>query len=1083
MLTSNTNGISKWRWTLLCALLITFILPGKAVSGTGDPAQALDQQLREIARLNNLDGTPEGYVDIPDPMDALPTLGKALFFSKQLSGERDVACVSCHHPLLAGADGLSLGVGIAAHDPNIVGPGRIVDLSRDGDPKAKSVGGPNVPRNALTTFNSGLYLSTLMHDGRISIMRRGPGGEPLYRTPESTLRSSPDMNAMGDLLAVQARFPVTGFEEMRGFGEFYSLTGAEIRDAIASRIRDSGNWLRSFEIAFRRPGDSAEELITFDNIAEALAAYQRSQTFIDSPWRRYLGGASDAIDQHQKEGAVLFFTSPEDGGYGCSGCHRGDFFSDESAHVTGTPQLGRGKRADGDDPGLFLVTQDRGDEHKFRTPTLLNVSESGPWGHSGSFVSLQAFIKYHANPKAGSESFDFNLRHLPQFALATAPPYPEARALTARVIEKVSPLLPGITPTERDAERLVSFLKTLTDPCTLSRECLQPWIAGSQDDFDGHLLQPVFKQSETEGPFPTEIRTVAVATGPAAQMMPLPAVLAETDMNFIADLSACNQVAPVSKGAGEHRFVDRTKALGIDHIHHVPGRMWYGQKYSYAVEFAMQSAAVVAGDINNDCWPDLLFATHNGEKAEVVAYLNRLGDGFDKETLPLKGIPDAIGALGLVDLNGDFELDLVVGNMFGARETAVFTASPDERFKLQQKISMSKVVFGFAFGDYDGDGWIDGFAAHWDVAARPAFAPALMQNRGGYLLPADEPAGTTGADLEQNFHFSPAFVDFDGDGHTDLVIASDFGTSEVLRNKGDGRFQVITDHGVITDENGMGSAIGDFNNDGLLDWFVTSIYKFDDGASFNWGKSGNRLYMGQGSGLEFFDNTDAANVRDGAWAWGTCAADFNSDGWLDLFVENGFGMIPSDAASFVPEYIATFVPESLKSFHKARPRLFINQGDGTFRDEALAWGFEEETNGRGVICFDHNRDGAIDIVVTQNSDSPRLYENMSAGVNGSHFIGFQLIGGAPNTSAVGASIAIEAGGMSQLRHVQMNSNYQSQNPTTIHFGLGNAAKVDKVTVRWPDGIEEQLGPIEANRYYPLLHPSLRGKPVDLAERN
>ncbi|MCB1692214.1 MAG: VCBS repeat-containing protein [Pseudomonadales bacterium] len=1041
-------------------------------------ADTLDEQLGHIAALHSLDGKPDNAIDVPQPDEPMPALGRALFFSKQLSGDRQVACASCHHPLLGGGDGLSLPVGIAAVDPNIVGVGRVVDVSMDKDPRAGSIGGPNVPRNALSIFNVGFYRKLLMTDGRVSVLRTLPDGQPQYRTPESTLRSSPDLNAKGDLLTVQARFPVTSFEEMRGYDEFYGLTAPEIRERIAERLRGNEHWLRAFQIAFRSPGGDAKDLVTFDNIARALAAYERSQTFVDTPWSRYLAGDQSALSRRQKEGAVLFYTAAEKGGFGCSACHSGDFFTDETPHAMGVPQFGRGKRTDGDDQGHFLVSQDRADEYKFRTPTLLNVTQTGPWGHDGAFASLASFVRYHANPKAGAETYDYSLRHLPQFAGADRD-YANAKTLTARAVENVTSKIPGRTPNDEQLTLLVSFLEALTDPCTQSRTCMQPWIAGYQDDFDGELLQPVFDRPDENDPppaFQVASRGAPVSEAIAAAK---PVRLTPVDPQAVDRLSACSRYTPV-RGKAENRFVETSKAVGLDHRHLVPGKMWYGRQYSYAVEFAMETASVAGGDINNDCWPDLVFATHDGEHTELVAYLGDGKGAFVKERLDLPGLPDAAGAIGLADLNGDYDLDLVVGNMFGARETTVFESTPHDRFKVSQKISMSKGVFGLAFADYDNDGWLDAFASHWDITARPGFAPALMRNRGGELVPADELAGTTGANLDQNFNFSPAFADFDSDGNADLVIASDFGTSAVLRSNGKGRYDVVTDRSVITDENGMGSAVGDFNNDGLLDWFVTAIYKIEDGANFNWGETGNRLYMGVGQGIEFRDATDAANVRDGAWGWGTCAADFNNDGWLDIFAENGMGSIPEEAKPYVPPYIAAFLPAGLKSFQRTRPRLFINQGDGTFRNENVDWGLTEKTNGRGVVCFDYDRDGDIDVATTQNSDAPRFYENRASGVGGNNFVGFQLLGNQPNTSAIGAVVTLDAGDLHQVRHVQLNSNYQSLNPTTVHFGLGKHDHIDRITVRWPDGSVDSLGGVGINQYHALLHPALRHRRFDVA---
>ncbi|XOV90344.1 MAG: FG-GAP-like repeat-containing protein [Pseudomonadota bacterium] len=1057
------------RTRIAFALFFLVLLPP---AGNADT----DARLMALAASQGLDGVPDQYSSPPGPLTPLVGLGRALFFSRQLSGDRDVACASCHHPLLGGGDGLSLAVGIAAHRPEIVGPGRVAEIARETDPKAKSIGGPNVARNTLTTFNAALYEKSLLFDGRVSLLGTDETGQPLYRTPESTLRSSPDMNSTGDLLAVQARFPIVSFQEMRGFGEFYTLTAAEIRTAIAARLAAASTWLAPFRVAFGLPDASPESLFTFDRITAALSAYQQSQVFIQNAWQRYLGGDLTALSEEQKAGALLFLEPVSAGGYGCAGCHSGDFFTDEANHVTGFPQFGRGKRSDGDDPGAFLVSQDSRDSYAYRTPSLLNVTATGPYGHTGAFATLAELVTYHADPVAGFETYDFSLGHLSQFA-ASKNPYPAARALTKKALENLSPALPRKSPSAEETRQLVAFLGALTDPCVLSRECLQPWIAGHADDYDGHLFQPVFQRT---GPYPFDVREpetpVVQAATPEAVAMPT-----GVTPGRITKLVACRYHDPGPVEGGEMRFIDRSRDF-FSHRHLIPGHMWYGSRYSYTVEFAMESGSLAAGDINGDCWPDLIFGTHDGTAPLAVAYLNRVST-FERRDLSLAGLPDAIGALGLADLDGDYQLDLALGNLFGARETAIFHNEGTGDFRLHQSISMSKVVFGFAFADYSGDGWLDMFAAHWDIAARPALAPALMRNNAGLLLSADAEAGTSGAELEQNFHFSPGFADFDGDGDMDLVIASDFGTSEVLENGGAGRFSVITDHTIITDENGMGSAIADFDNDLVLDWFVTAIYKEDDGTRFNWGETGNRLYGGTGTGLTFEDRTDAAGVRQGSWGWGTCAADFNNDSWTDIFHENGFGLIPEGAASHIPEYIYRFMPTGLSSFHRVQPRLYINRGDGSFEDQAEAWGLTELTNGRGVVCLDYDRDGDIDLAVAQNSDVPKLYENRSRSSEpgSNHFVGFHLIGSQPNTSAVGAIVTLDTGDMKQVRHVQMNSNFQGQNPSTVHFGLGQSTRIQRLTVRWPDGEVDQLADIAPDRYYPLLHPSLRAAVNRLAD--
>jgi hypothetical protein len=151
------------------------------------------------------------------------------------------------------------------------------------------------------------------------------------------------------------------------------------------------------------------------------------------------------------------------------------------------------------------------------------------------------------------------------------------------------------------------------------------------------------------------------------------------------------------------------------------------------------------------------------------------------------------------------------------------------------------------------------------------------------------------------------------DGHLDLAIAGDFHTSRLFWNNGDGTFTDGTlSAGVGTEENGMGSTIADFNNDGHMDWFVTSIHNTYDDNPGNWGTTGNRLFRNNGD-QTFTDVTTAAGVRDGDWGWASSAFDYDNDGHLDIVMTNGFPVTGQEV-----------------DFANDPMRLFRNNGDGTF---------------------------------------------------------------------------------------------------------------------------------------------------------
>jgi cytochrome c peroxidase len=436
-----------------------------------DQEGGTDAALRSLIRTHGLTGDPAAGLDLPSVDEPLAQLGLKLFFSKSLGGDRDSACVSCHHPVLGGGDGLALSIGVGANEDDLLGPGR---THPDGD--------LTVPRNAPTTFNLALWEKGLFWDSRVENLEDGG-----IRTPDTEYGSA-DAEAGDTISAAQTRFPVTSADEMRGFDFVLDGTNAEVRTALEARLTDDGNWVSEFEAAYGSPE------ITYDRIAEAIAAYEDSQVFTDTPWRAYVQGDNDAISEAAKRGALLFFRGTEEGGANCATCHSGDFFTDEGFHSICAPQIGRGK-GDGttttNDFGRARETADRNERYSFRTSTLLNVSATGPYLHSGAYDNLADVVRHHLDPQAAIERFDPS-----SVPLASAEDF-DQNTQEMRVFLDVSgkPIEFFRAPfehTDGQVEDLVAFLETLTDPCVLDRACLAPWIADpAADDVDGHLLVAV----------------------------------------------------------------------------------------------------------------------------------------------------------------------------------------------------------------------------------------------------------------------------------------------------------------------------------------------------------------------------------------------------------------------------------------------------------------------------------------------------------------------------------------------------------------------------------------------------------------
>ncbi len=465
------------------------------------PPVTVDAELRAVISAQGLSGDPTAGRTLPSIDDPLAQLGMKLFFSKSLSGDLDTACASCHHPALGGADGLSLPVGVGAVDPDVVGPGR-----------TRADGLPNVGRHSQSVFNVGLYDAGMFWDSRVESIGKEAGQNGAgsgIRTPDSALNSA-DPNAGPNLVAAQARFPVTIPEEMRGS----LLPGAsddDVRDRLAARIGDYGdgqgelsnnNWLAEFQAAFAS-AEPAETLITFDNIALAIGEYQRSMVFVDTPWKAYVEGDNAAIPDGAKEGALLFFGDTSDQDLACVQCHSGDFFTDEDHHTIGFAQIGPGKGdgTNGDhDFGREQQTADAAHRFRFRTPTLLNLSATAPYTHAGVFDLAGAATHYFLPQQTADDFFNAGgVCTLEQFA--SHPDcdslFPNARSNTNGAIAKVlqdrvadpTHTFPDLSfsPPE-DAPPMFQFLNSLNDPCATDRACLAAWIPEPAEAPDDHQL-------------------------------------------------------------------------------------------------------------------------------------------------------------------------------------------------------------------------------------------------------------------------------------------------------------------------------------------------------------------------------------------------------------------------------------------------------------------------------------------------------------------------------------------------------------------------------------------------------------------
>lgn len=1060
------------RLSVVCLLLLALSACGESTA----PVQAIPAADLDEALASTVDPAAlrPDTLGLPAATDPLADLGRALFFSRTLSGTGDVACASCHHPYLAGGDGLSLPVGVQSDNLLLLGPGRRLYPNAGLDPVAGD--GPNVPRNSPTTFNTVFYNRAMFHDGRLFVLdadvRRNGEGQAL-RSPDS-LQNLPDPAAVPNLTAAQSRFPITSLFEMRGYGEFLSENNATVRTRIEQRLQASTGWVDAFRQAFGQPAAAATEVVTFANVDLALGEYQRSQVFVASPWQAWLQGDRSRLSEAAKRGALLFYRSREEGGAGCAACHSGPHLSNEGFYVSGFPQIGRGKNTAQQDFGRREVTQSEHDRYRFRVPGLLNIAKTAPYGHAGTFDTLTDLVRYHIDPQAGAAAFDYTLQGLRQYQGLTVR-YPNAaentrQAAAAFMASDSRDLLYQPDLGEEAIGQLVAFLEAQTDPCLDDTACLDPWVAtAARDNPDGAMLQACFRDDVLPGHSCPAGSGGGVGSGSNGGGSVGPEPVAQDPASVrdaavlaaqVAARQACSNGLATAANTGNNGFLRVDSAVsGLTHSHGFSLMTWLNNNRRQ--EDFLNSGGLAVGDVNGDCWTDLLLAA--GDYGSYF-YLGESDGSFGMYS----NEPGQVLGAAMADLDGNYRPDVVLGGFVRPGQNTTFrifrndwpTFVPVEQS--QSGVLASRSIGSLSVGDYNQDGWPDLFIGMWTAVFNTVPDDHLWRGLGDLRFHGADPGGLTNV---MDFTFTPAFADLNNDGRTDLLMAGDFENSHVYLQTEGRSFQKITDREQISDENGMGGAVADFDNDGDLDWFVSAVYS-TQAPSGNWGISGNRLYRNPGNGF-LRDDTEAAGVRDGGWGWGSCAADFDNDGDLDIYQVDGYGMIDAIWQAFNPD--GTFTAPWLGFLGKPS-RLFINDGTGHFSEQAVAWGADDRGEGRGLSCLDSDRDGDVDLLIANNSARPSFFLNRGGAGPGRRFLSVRLLGLAPNTEALGARIYVTAGGRTQMREVANGSNYLGNNPLEQHFGLGTSASAD-IRIVWPrTGRETLLQDVPVNQFLVIGEP-------------
>ena len=520
-------------------------------------------------------------------------------------------------------------------------------------------------------------------------------------------------------------------------------------------------------------------------------------------------------------------------------------------------------------------------------------------------------------------------------------------------------------------------------------------------------------------------------------------------------------------------FADITKQAGLDKFHHRSGAL----EKTTILETIGSGVALL--DYNNDGWLDIYLlngstvaALKGKEAAPRAMLLHNNHDGTFTDVTDKAGVANERWGFGVAvaDYDNDGWPDIYVSNygknrLYHNNHDGTFTDVAEKA-----GVALGGWSAGPTWGDYDRDGLLDLFVPgyvkfdpeHPPVGGQNGLSTSSCQFRGvsvmcgprglpgesdhlfhnngdGTFTDVSKKAGVS--DPQGYYGLASVFVDADDDGWVDLVVANDSVPRYLYHNLHDGTFQdvsylsgfALTNEGLA--QASMGIAVGDYNRDGMVDFFVTTFS--DDYKT---------LYRNEGNN-NFSDVTYRAGLGTPTipfLAWGTGFMDFDNDGLLDIFVANGHVYPLVDQRDWGTTWAE-------------RPQLFRNLDGVKFQEvpPATGSGLADVIPARGAAFGDLFNDGHMDVVLNNMDSAPTLLRNVAK--NNNHWITLKLVGGPKSPrDAIGAKVFLTTGGVRQRADVISGGSYGSSSDQRVHFGLGSASKVDKVEIHWPSGKKEEI---------------------------
>jgi hypothetical protein len=528
-------------------------------------------------------------------------------------------------------------------------------------------------------------------------------------------------------------------------------------------------------------------------------------------------------------------------------------------------------------------------------------------------------------------------------------------------------------------------------------------------------------------------------------------------------------------------------------------------------EYLYNGAGVAVGDLNGDGLPDIYFT---GNMTSNKLYLNKGGFHFEDVTAQAGVQGRARWKTGTViaDVNGDGLLDIYVcysgpgadeerkNELYinqGTKNGIPVFREQAAAFGLDAPGTYTTTV---AFFDMDKDGDLDMFMVnHADMFFNPffntdrlrakrhlKFGNRLYRNDNGHFTDISEQAHIDGSGL--NFGLSVSISDIDGDGYPDIYVTNDYDERDFMYlNNHNGTFrEVLTKATRHISEFAMGSDIADYNNDGLPDIAVLDMLPEDNHRQkllrgpdnydkytmraehgFHYQQMRNTLQMNNGVGPDsvpiFSEIGQLAGMSNTDWSWAPLFADFDNDGWKDLFISNGIfrDITNLDFVKYTSGYTvgqAEKMGDKLEMWKlvqempstKKNNYLFHNNHDLSFTNVSDAWGLSRHTVSNGAAYVDLDNDGDLDLVINTLNDAPVLYRNNTSQSHQEHYLRLRLEGSGLNTAGLGAKVYVTTNTDRQMQEQYTSRGFQSSVDPIMHFGLGKDS-IAGIKVIWPDG--------------------------------